>query len=175
MQGLTINISWEYFLGIFAGLIAIAWYSGGRFNKIEESIKWLKDTVNEIKTSVDNQKTPVFTSQSPLRLNDIGKNWLVESGLKDYIDTRRKLFLKYCEDKKNTNPYEVQQCIFSMFDTLKFEQDIENKLEKFAYEKGTTMNVVRRVGAIYLRDLCIKEYGMETSDIDTHDPNHKKD
>ena len=32
------------------------------------------------------------------------------------------------------------------------------------------MNIMRRIAAIYFRNLCLNEFGMKTEDIDIHDP-----
>ena len=168
---MTINISWEYFLGIVAFLIGMAWYSGSRFSAIETSIQWLKDTVNELKTSFDNaSSTPAFGAHSPVNLTSVGEIWLTESGLKEYIDTYKEELMRDCEEKKGTNPYEVQKHVFKNFDVLTLKPEFDNKLKKFAYEKRTTMNVLRRVGAIYFRNLCLESFGMHEEDIDKHDP-----
>ena len=178
MNELSINISWEYFLGIVAFLIGIAWYSGSRFSAIETSIQWLKEnvqrlteTVSELKNSADNTRAkPVFETSSPINLTKIGEVWLVESGLKRYIDSRKDNLLKDCEEKKETNPYEIQKHIFKLFDTLPFDPDFDGKLKKFAYDEGTTLNLLRRIGAIYFRNICLESFGMNKEDIDKHDP-----
>jgi len=131
---------------------------------------WVKEILNDLKVGSDNASNPVFGHGSPVTLNQMGDVWLVESGLKDYLDTNKVDMLNMCEEKRSTNPYEVQNHIFKHFDTMSFKDDFEDKLKKFAFEKGTTMNVVRRVGAIYFRDLCLKHFGMSKEDIDKHDP-----
>lgn len=170
MEGLIINIGWEYFLGIIAGIIGIAWYFGHRLGVIEGAIEWLKDTVKELKITSDNERTPAFSSQSPVNLNELGEKWLEDSGLKEYLDNHKTEIIKACEEKKEANPYEVQQYVFNFFDTYEFGTDFENKLKKFAFEKGTSMNMVRRVAAIYWRNLCLVEFGMKKDDIDKHIP-----
>lgn len=173
MEGLIINIGWEYFLAIMGVLIAIAWYSGSRFAKIEEAIKWVKTAINDLKTTTDNEKNPAFDSQSPVNLNDRGKSWLQSSGLKDYIDSHKDQFMKMCEEKRNTNPYDIQQHVFAYFDTFDFEFQVDKKLKEFAFRKGTTMNIVRRLAGIYFRNLCLKDFGMNIGDIDKHKPSEE--
>ena len=70
---LTINIGWEFFLGIFGTLIALAYCANGRFTRVETNFDWLADAV----------------------------------------------------------------------------------LNKFAYRNGTSTDLLRRVGAIYLRDIAV--------------------
>lgn len=177
MENLTIQISWEYFLGIMAALIAVGWYSSGRFTALETSMQWVKDTLHDLKVGTENSNAsaPAFGEGSPINLKPIGEKWLNESGLKEYIDRKKSELLKICEEKKDSNPYEVQTYVFRAFDTLVLEPEFEDKLKKFAYEKGTSMSILRRVGAIYFRNLCLDDFGMNKDDIDKHDPQINND
>jgi len=175
MEGLVINISWEYFLGIIAGLILIAWYSSSRFTALETSMQWVKDTLHDLQVSTDNASSvaPAFGQGSPVNLKPTGEQWLIESGWKEYIEAHKTELMQVCEEKRNTNPYEVQKHIFKAFDVLSLDTDFDDKLKKFAYEKGTSMGIMRRVGAIHFRNLCLENFGMNREDIDKHDPNAK--
>jgi len=172
--GLTIQIDWVYFLGIMGALIGIAWYSNGRFTKLEVDMGWLKDILHELKTGVDNASgtAPAFGPGSPVNLKPTGEKWLTEVGWKEYIEKHKDELTKLCEEKRDTNPYEVQKHIFKAFDVMDLDNDFDDKMKKFAYEKGTTTGVLRRVGAIYFRNLCLKDFGMSQEDIDKHDPDN---
>lgn len=175
MDTLTINISWEHALTIVAFLISgpavIAWYANGRFTKLETSMEWVRETVKEIKVFVDNAgTTPAFASQSPINLTPIGEQWLTESGLRDYIDTNKDTLLSQCQSKRETNPYEVQKYVFDLFDRLQLPKDVDDRVKQYAFEKGTTMAVMRRVGGIHLRNVCLDNFGMNREDIDKHAP-----
>jgi hypothetical protein len=54
MNGLSIYVDWQYFLGILGALIGMAYYANGRFTKIETTVEWLKETLLEIKQQLDN-------------------------------------------------------------------------------------------------------------------------
>jgi hypothetical protein len=56
MNGLTIYVDWQYFLGILGALIGLAYYANGRFTKIETTIEWLKEILLEIKRQLDNDR-----------------------------------------------------------------------------------------------------------------------
>lgn len=62
MDGITVHIGWEYFVGILSALIAVAWYSNGRFTALETSIEWIKDAVLDLKWSVDHGNERANTS-----------------------------------------------------------------------------------------------------------------
>ena len=174
MDGLTIKIGWEYFLGIMAALILVAYYSNGRFTALETSMKWVQDILRELKLLTDNSAKPAFATHSPVNLNETGKQWLVESGLGKYVEDSKEYFLKMCQEKKDTNPYEVQKHIFRLLDEHTFDAAFEDKLKKFAFEKGTTMAVVKRIAAIHVRNLCLDTFGMNKEDIDKHKPENEQ-
>ena len=170
MNELTININWIYFLGIIGSIILIAWRTSARFTAIETSMTWVKESLRDLKINAENARTPAFAAHSPINLNATGEQWLIDSGLKEYIDLNRDYFIKICQDKKGTNPYEVQEHTFSLFSDINFDPALDDKLKKFAFEKGTSMGVLRRIGAIHLRNLCLESFGMNKDDIDKHVP-----
>lgn len=172
-QKMTIIIDGPYFIGIFAGFVTIAWYTSARFTALETSMQWVKDILNDLKIGSDNAARPAFGSHSPVSLNELGEAWLTESGLKDYIDSHKADLMKICEEKRDTNPYEVQKHIFKSFDNLVLETNFDDNLKKFAFDKETTMGILRRIGAIYFRNVCLVEFGMSKEDIDKHDPDKK--
>ena len=62
MATLTIQISWEYGLGIIGAIIAgsasIAWYASSRLTALETSMEWVKRTVVELKLAIENANAP---------------------------------------------------------------------------------------------------------------------
>lgn len=173
---MTIVISWEWALGLSVTLIGaiatIAWKGSARFTAIETSMGWIEKTLNDLKTSFDNRNlpSPAFQNQSPVSLTQTGQNWLEESGLKAYIDANPQKFQDACSEKKDSNPYEVQKHAFDLFDKVRIEDLVEEKLKRFAFEKGISMSVMRRIGGIYLRNICLEKFKMNAQDIDKHDP-----
>lgn len=178
MDGITINIDWVYFLGIMGTLLAVSWQAGSKFSKIETSITGIKDKVQDLKSNLDqriedlktdlnNTRLDVFGSSSPISLQPKGEELLVGSGMKHYIDTHGDELLKRCESKKETNPYEVQEYVFAMFSDYEFDHDTDDQLKRYAFEKGVPMDIIRRVGAIYFRDICLSEFKMDVKELDT--------
>jgi hypothetical protein len=177
MEEFVIRINWVYFLGILGSLIAVAWYSSSRFSTIETDIRWLKKLVSEVKKKVDdikieseNENTKAFASSSPVKLTPRGDELLKDSGLKEYIDNHRHELTTHCKSKKCANAYEVQECVFSYFESMKFEGKFDTRLKDFAYKQGLSMDIMRRIGAIYGRDVCLDEFNMDAKDIDKHTP-----
>jgi hypothetical protein len=56
MNGITIYVDWQYFLGILGTLIGMAYYANGRFTKIETTVEWLKELLLEIKEQLDKER-----------------------------------------------------------------------------------------------------------------------
>jgi hypothetical protein len=78
MATLTIQISWEYVLGIIgaiiAGSVSIAWYASSRFTALETSMEWVKRTLIDLKVAIDNANTrkPASGTVSPINLKPVG-------------------------------------------------------------------------------------------------------
>ena len=59
MQNLIITINWEFFLSIIGTLIALAWYSGSKFNRIDGSLANLEGHVSNIDRNVSSLEREV--------------------------------------------------------------------------------------------------------------------
>lgn len=155
MDGLVISISWEYFLGVMGSLIAIAYYTNGRFTALETTVEWLKETVNELSLDSENHRTKLFKNGSPVSLTPTGYHVLGRSGLKSYIDAKREALLPALKAPTLSDPYELQRRAFHLLADLRFEDIVERHLNNFAFTNGISTDLLRRVGAIYLRDIAI--------------------
>jgi hypothetical protein len=167
MDGLTISIGWEYFLGISAGLIAVAWFCGRRFSNIETDVTWLKDSIKDIKLSIENLgRTPFLQTHSPIDLTEAGAGFLKKSGLDVYINDHEKELLKTCKDSGLKSAYDIQQLIFDYFDVVPFDKEFEKTLKDIAYQEGVSMELARRIGAVYFRNRCFEHMKLNKSDVD---------
>src|SRR5262245_64977607 len=66
-MGLTIYINWEYFLGVIGALIGLAYYANGRFTKIETTLEWMKETLQELKANSVNHSCTPSSSRATVR------------------------------------------------------------------------------------------------------------
>jgi hypothetical protein len=155
MEHLIINISWEYFLGILGSLIAIAYYTNGRFSVLETDVGWLKDTISQLLIDAENVRTKLFKNGSPVELTATGYHVLQRSGLKSYIDAKRQTLLSSLNAKPKTDPYELQRRAFRLLAGLAFEDIVAQHLNRFAFNNGISTDLLRRLGAIYLRDIAV--------------------
>ena len=153
---LTINITWEYFLGIFGTLIALAYYANGRFTRIETNFEWLADTLRDLTIRTENVSTKAFEIGSPISLTATGGQLLRDSGLKSYIDRHKDDLTARLRARAPFDLYTVQESAFRLFDHVSLDEPFARHLNKFAYRNGTSTDLLRRVGAIYLRDIAVE-------------------
>lgn len=156
MDTLVISIDWPYFLGMLGSLIAIAYFANGRFTALETTTGWLKEMVTELLLDSENRRTRVYEANSPISLTPTGYQLLQRSGLKSYIESREGTLLSRLGAKAKHDPYELQRRAFRLFDELPFEEIVSRHLNRFAFENGVSTGLLRRVGAIYLRDLAAR-------------------
>lgn len=152
---LTINIGWEYFLGIIGTLLALAYYTNGRFTRIETNFEWLADAVRDLTIKAENISARAIDNHSPVSLTDTGEQLLRDSGLKSYIDRHREELTGELQAMAPLDLYTVQENTFRLLHRIPFEAAFSRQLNKFAFRTGTSLELLRRVGAIYLRDLTI--------------------
>ena len=129
MDTLVINISWEYFLGIMGGLIAIAYYANGRFTALETNVAWLKEMVTELQLDWENQKAELFKNSSAVSLTTKGYHALARSGLRSYIDANKKRLLSQFGDTTRSDPYELQRRAFHLLADLSFDDPVATHLK----------------------------------------------
>lgn len=153
MNGLIIYISWEYFLAAVGTLIGLAYYANGRFTKLETSVEWLKDALRGLKISSENSSTKVFDAGSPVSLTRDGRRILEHSGFKSYIDAHKEELVAQCQHSLTSDHYEFQSCAFRLFADLAFDGSFEHHLNEFAFAHGMSTDLLRRVGAIYFREV----------------------
>lgn len=126
----------------------------------------LKD-VRERFATFEGKSQNLFAQHSPISLTDKGEKILRDSGLQAYIDAGKESLVSAChEDRKMTTPYDVQQSAFDFFDTHQFPETVDSQLKTYAFNEGLSMDAIRRIGAIYFRDICLPLKGFSQDDLD---------
>lgn len=154
MNDLVINISWEYFLGIVGSLVALAYYAGSRLTGLESDVQWLSEAVRDLTIKAENISTRLFQNGSPISLTFVGHLQLEHSGLKSYIDRRKDELVRQLHAGSRFDLYRVQDAAFRLLARMPLDPAFERRLGKFAFDRGVSTDLLRRVGAIYLRDLA---------------------
>jgi hypothetical protein len=156
MDAFVINIGWEPFLGIMGGLIAAAYYINSRFTVLERKSARLEEMLTELLLNSENQQAKVFTNSLAVSLTTDGYHALARSGLRSYIDANRKQLISQFGDITRSESYELQRRAFRFFSELSFDDPVARHLNRFAFANGMSTILLRRVGAIYLRDIVVQ-------------------
>ena len=152
---LAINISWEYVIGIFGTLIALAYYANGRLTRLETDFDWLAGAVRDLTIKTENLSARAFDVSSPISLTATGEQLLRDSGFKSYIDLRREELTTQLRAHAPFDLYTIQESAFRLLDHISFDDSFARHLNKFAYGNGVSTDLLRRIGAIYLRDIAV--------------------
>jgi hypothetical protein len=154
MSELIINITWEYFLGIIGSAIVMAYYANGRFTRLETNYEWIVDAIRDLTIKAENLSSKLFDTGSPVTLTRTGQRFLEKSGLKVYIDARKDELVSQLHASERRDFYMVQESAFRLLAGMPLDGLFEQQLNTFAFESGISTDLLRRVGAIYLRDLA---------------------
>jgi hypothetical protein len=155
MDVLVMHLSWEYFLGVMGALIGIAYYTNGRFTGLETDVGLLKDTIGELAINAENVTAKVFKKGSSVSLTATGYHVLKRSGLRSYIDTKRTKLLATLNPAKQSDPYAIERRSFRLLAELPLDGAVGRHLDSFGFNNGISTTLLRRVGAIYLRDIAV--------------------
>ncbi|MBV1699524.1 MAG: hypothetical protein KGQ47_14390 [Hyphomicrobiales bacterium] len=152
---IAINIGWEYFLGIIGMVIALAYYANGRLTRLETNFDWLAAGLRDLSIKIENVSAKAFDAGSPISLTATGERLLRDSGLKSYIDRRRDELSAQLRLSAPIDPYTVQEITFRLLDRITLDESFARNLNKFAFRTGNSTALLRRVAAIYLRDITM--------------------
>lgn len=162
-QNIVIYIGIYKFIGVIGTLIVGTWYASHRLTKVETKITITENRIGALEGRFDKS----FATQSPISLLPRGKDILDHSGLKKYIDDNKDILLEQCKSKKIlSNPYDIQESSFRFFDEIEFPVELEEKIKNAAFNFGSSLEVIRRIGGIYFRDICLSKLGFKPEDLD---------
>jgi len=97
-------------------------------------------------------------SQSPNALNDHGRKLLMESGIKDIVDSDLVNLIKDVEAKNPQNPLDVENLAFYVLQD-KEDEVATKKLKTYIFNNPQiSMDILLLVGSMYLRDKYFEKY-----------------
>lgn len=159
---IVINISSSKAIGLGAVVIVGSWWIATNFGSLKEAVKNFSERLTNLEGRVDE----AFKSSSPISLLPRGKKILEDSGLKEWIDNKKDELIESCKKVGSTaNPYDIQVSAFKLFDEIDFG-DESDRFKSATYQAGMPMDVFRRIGAIYFRDLCLQQHGHTPESLD---------
>jgi hypothetical protein len=139
---------------VCGSIVGAAWYASGKFSRTETSIEGLDTRLTNIESYIND----VTKTASPISLTEKGNKALQDSGLKDFIDKNKEAFILECQKNHNMkSDYDIQISAFKYFDNIFFGDEFDKKIKDYAFNNGLNMDVMRRIGGIYYRDICLEE------------------
>jgi hypothetical protein len=107
---------------------------------------------------MENVSAKAFEVRSPISLTPTGEQLLRDSGLKSYIDRHRDDLTSQIRFMARPDHYSIQECAFRFFARISLETPFTRNLHRFAFRSGASTDLLRRVGAIYLRDITVARH-----------------
>lgn len=161
MEKLDTNI----LVGVIILLFSIVAYFT---KKIFDNTDSISEKVSDMKPKVDILwQDKVAPANSPRQLNDRGNNILIESGIKEIIDTKKDTLLDIVRKKNLNNPYDTELAIQQIMNELPIHcPDIVDKLKTGAFKTGADIGTILFVGGIYFRNKVFPDLGFSIEDLD---------
>lgn len=161
MESIDINVLEILTLlgGMAASVAGGVWFISNKFGVQEATLKSLSkrmDDFHDRLITIEGKSNDIFKSQSPISLTDEGDRLLSGSGLKKYINEHKDRLIENANILGSTDtPYDIQTTSFDLIDDLDFDPEFEKELKAYAYNNGISMDVLRRIGGIYFRDISL--------------------
>lgn len=141
----------------------------------------IKSDLSEIKATAKllyDAHLSTIKSHSPISLTSKGEIISNEVGMKRKVDDHWSDIKKILDEKKPTNPYDIQTVAMDaakfIFDTV-FTEEEKNEIKMYAYNKGENILQITPIIGVLSRDRYLLEKGYHKDEIDSHDPgNHSE-
>jgi len=161
MEALMITLISIFITAILGGI-------GYLLRMIFEKVNLVSSDIAEMKPKLDILWKDKFApSFSPRQLNEVGRNILAESGIREIMDAKRPKLLEAVRSLDPKNAYDAEEAISSVVDDLpKHCPDVIDQLKEGAFKVGQNIGVLLFVGSVYLRDLIFPELGYSLTDLE---------
>jgi hypothetical protein len=103
-----------------------------------------------------------LTARSPLSLTAAGLEILKQSGIQEAADINKNKLLEAIKAEKPLTAYDVQEVSRRIFQTFDFGTEITERFKNYCFKSGRWgLSDVLEVGAVYFRDIALKELKLE--------------
>ncbi len=154
---LVIKVDIVYFLGIVGTLVAITWFAGHKFGKLENSIDWIKRELENLWSAIKGReavRAGLEAKGSPLNPTELGWKYIKESSLENIVDREKKdWLLEKLKDSlgKNYTDYDVQETARRLLVSMK-DDPIFKPVKEYAFSNGVDADIILLLGGLLLRD-----------------------
>lgn len=113
------------------------------------------DIIRTYLIDIQGMKADLFSANSPVVLSEKGRTLLGESKFINIYKKRKKVFVKDFEKANLSTLAEIDEYTTKYLEGMKDDKDFEN-FKDIAFENGTSIDILLRVCAIYMRDEIAK-------------------
>lgn len=136
----------------------------GKIDKIDERVGSLISRVSRIEGSM---KLSPFAAGSPVQLTTAGQEILQKSGMKVAIDQKQNELLAEIQKQNPKTAYDVQEVTKKTFQEFHWSEVALKGFKEYSFQSGKwTLADILEVGAVYFRDIALKELGFAIEDLD---------
>lgn len=143
---------------------------------VEKELKPDLKNVRERFSALEGKLSGYTKSFSPIALTPEGEALLTGSGLKEYINQHQDAMLRFCNENLDMDTaYDIQESVFYYFEhELTFHPAYDIHLKDYAYSEGISIEALRRLGAIYFRDICLTRLGKNINEVEATTTKYNK-
>ena len=150
-------------LALIGAIFAAGTWVGGMNsfkNTVGSSIEKISSSIDEIRDDIKKlfERLPAtsITSGSPITLTELGKSISKEIEASDWAKNKVEEFLS---DVQGKQPYEIQEISFEYVkEKFKPSDEFNRKMQECAYKNGVSIDGVKDVLAVELRDALLDRY-----------------
>lgn len=164
MDWISEHPGWFTLILAVASLIFFAGRWVGGINDLKDTVGTaISEIRDDIKKIFERLPPPTISQTSPLKLTDLGRDISGEVNASQWADTNSKRLMERLRGKK---PFEIQEFCFKYVKGAEFKPtpETENAIRESAYNHGTTVDQVKDVFAIELRDALLSLTGQSPPD-----------
>ena len=132
----------------------------GFMTDIRGDIKDIREKISGILLSI---KSPSITSDSPLRLSELGKRVSVNINAEDWAKVKAR---EIVEKTRDLDVFQIQELSFETALNFEPEEELSKKMRDSAFKEGINLNDVRKVFAVVLRDELLELHEFKLSELD---------
>lgn len=168
-------VSFLFGSGILIGIIRLIWNTGKTAQKVEDidrdidkdikpTLRNISDRVSRIEGAL---KLSPLAASSPLHLTDAGKEILKNSGMGIVANRLKDTLLIEIKKKNPKTAYDIQEVTKDVFSRFNWPEEDLKKFKDYSFQSGKwSLADIFEVGAIYFRDITLKELGYKIEDLE---------
>ena len=160
--GVVTVLTTIFFTGVWVGKVNSDRTSFKEFmSEIREDIKAIRE---DIKNIFSRLPPNLISSGSPIKLTDLGEKVSETTNAKEWATIAAKELFEKTQGK---DALDIQQFSFDHAQNFEPEEALLKDMRSIAYDSGVSLDKIREVFGVELRDQLLKLHKMESSELDT--------